>query len=232
MRLFHGSPGFTPLRRGCAGLAMGMVLVLAPTAFAQSEFGGNAGVPEGVQVLRVEEDWIMVLNEPDYNTDAPQLHTMMSPYPEIGSFFGQISWNYRDQPEYRSGGMQMSLWNDDQFLARRNLEWARLDTVAETVTWTQVLDLDSGYVYFRVENGSSVTWGAFGGALTTVSALYDLADLNGYSPDVSAENACVTFGANRVDLLALVNVRYYDANGLVGEDSEMRVVHAADGVNP
>lgn len=232
MRLFHGNPGFTPLRGGCAGWVAGVVLAVTPAAWCQSDIGGANGAPSGAEILRVEEDWVMVLNEPDYNTDAPQLHTMMSPYPEIGSFFGQISWNYRDQPEYRSGGMQMSLWNDDDFLARRNLEWARLDTVAETVTWTQVMDLDSGYVYFRVENGSSITWGTFGGALTTVSALYDLADLNGYDPAVSVENACITFGANRVDLLAMVSVRYYDENGLVAEDSELRVVHAADGVNP
>lgn len=232
MRLFQGNCWSTPLRGASAVWAVGVVLAAAPAAWCQSEMGGAGGDPGSAHIVRVEEDWVMVLNEPNYSTDAPQLHTMMSPYPEIGSFYGQISWNYRDQPEYRSGGMQMSLWNDEEFLARRNLEWARLDTVAETVTWTQVLDLDSGYVYFRVENGSSVTWGAFGGALTTVSALYDLADLNGYIPDVSVENACITFGANRVDLLAMVSVRYYDENGLVAEDSELRIVHAADGVNP
>ena len=52
-------------------------------------------------VIRVEEDWILVVNEPDYAVDSPQFHTVMSPDNHIDSYYAQVTWNYKENQQYQ-----------------------------------------------------------------------------------------------------------------------------------
>jgi hypothetical protein len=54
-----------------------------------------------------------------------------------------------------------------------------------------------------------------------------LPNLDYYTPQVSTENSWITYGANRVDLLGINEVRYYGASGLLYVDSAPKVVYEA-----
>jgi hypothetical protein len=88
------------------------------------------------------------------------------------------------------------------------------------------MELADGELTFRVINGASTTWGAFGGegylkAVVPVS----LTDLNAYHPAVSTGNSGVSYAANLVRSLVLKKVRLIDSNGQVLQDATARVVH-------
>ena len=54
-------------------------------------------------VVRVEQDWRLVLNEPDNAVLAPQFHTVMSPFGHLDSFYAQVTWNYQELPDFDEG---------------------------------------------------------------------------------------------------------------------------------
>src|SRR5512132_668997 len=75
-----------------------LVLTLMPKASAGDE---------GSSVTRVEEDWQLVLNEPDADCESPQFHTVMSPFTNSDGHYAQTLWNYREaNEEYLAGGLQ------------------------------------------------------------------------------------------------------------------------------
>jgi hypothetical protein len=186
----------------------------------------TAGQAEGNPdaVIRVEEDWTLVLNDPNGDVDSPQFHTTMAPTDNLDSYYAQVLWNYRETPDYRSGGVQLQSWYEEDLLRRKSIEYGQLSTTAETITWTQGLDTDGATLSFDVTNGQSTTWGPFGRDMR-ISSDSGLTDLSGYSPDTSVENACITYGSNRVDLLVITEVRRYGRDGLLSVDSTPRVVY-------
>ncbi len=175
-------------------------------------------------IVRVEEDWELVLNEPNENVESPQFHTVMSPVGNADSFYAQVVWNYRETPDFAFGGVQLQGWNDDALITSRAVRNTPLSTQAETITWSQVLDLSNGTLNFSVENGQSVTWGHFDRDMK-ISSATNLSNLGSYSPDVSAAQTCITYGSNRVDTLVIREIRYYSESGLVRTDTTRRVVY-------
>lgn len=178
-------------------------------------------------VLRVEEDWQLNLNEPDDNVDSPQLHTIMTPYGDVDSYFAQVLWNYRETPNFVAGGVQLQSYRGEDMQSRRSLEFGQLSTRAESVRWTQALETDGMRLVFEVVDGESETWGSFGREMR-ISDDANLASLDEYSPDTSARESCVTYGGNRVDSLVITEVRYYGASGLLWTDSSPRVVFSQE----
>ena len=211
------------MRRSVGSAACGLIAGALFFAFsfvspAPAGVGGASVAPLFAEpVLRVEEDWKLVLNEPDGNVDSPQFHTIMSPFGDADSFYAQVLWNYREMPDFTAGGVQLQSYEGDSLIRRRSMEFGQLSTAAETITWTQSLTTDGVALSFDVSNGQSTTWGAFGKDMW-ISSDANLPDLSGYSPDVSAERSCVTYGENRVNLLVITEVRYYGAGGLLRVD--------------
>lgn len=199
---------------GCAALAF-----TSPMAQSSSEWPEN--------VIRVEEDWVLVLNEPNDAVTAPQFHTVMSPIASTDSYFAQVTWNYRENPDFISGGMQLHGCDGENVVRRRIVAMGELSTAAETVTWTQALATDGALAYFEIFNGQSTTWGSFGKDMRIDLDSYT-SYLNDYTPEVSAENSTVTFGSNRVDSLTITQVRWYGASGLLAVDNTPRVVFQLD----
>ena len=198
-----------------ASLLLGFVLTIP---------GGAVAENPSDDVIRVEEDWELVLNEPDFDTNCPQFHTVMSPFGSLDSFYAQVTWNYRDEPGYDSDGVQMQAWVGESLAITKSFRSDEMSTVAETVTWTQTLETNGEWLKFRVENGVSTTWGAFGGDVMTISGSANLPDMNGYSTSVSTDNSWITYGSNRVNQLILREVRRYGADGLISVDSQPKVV--------
>lgn len=177
----------------------------------------------GDPVVRIEEDWELVLNEPNGSATSPQFHTIMSPNPDLESYYAQVTWNYRETPEFASGGIQLQSWIGDARLTRRTAEYGRLSTVAETITWTQVLELKAGALSFDVRDGQSTTWGPFGRDLRLDDSS-SLDSLDSYDSSVSVENSWISYGSNRVESLVIKRVRRIHASGQVDTDNEPKVV--------
>ncbi len=180
-----------------------------------------ASAPTAEPVIRVEEDWELVVNEPNDGTQSPQFHTVMSPDGTVDGYFAQTLWNYRETPDFAAGGVQLQSYNGEELLRTRSVEHRPLSTTAETITWTQSLETDGTTLTFSVANGVSTTWGEFGRDMN-ISSTANLPELNQYSADASAADSCVTYGANRVESLTLVRVRYYSADGLLAVDNTPR----------
>ena len=188
---------------------------------------GATATDSGPAIVRVEEDWKLVLNEPEAEINAPQFHTAMSPYANADREYAQVLWNYRELPEFESGGLQLELWRGGDDLVRRGAGDQSLSRDAETITWTQRLDASDGALRFQVLNGRSLSWGSFGGDGMAVAVSAGVPNLNAYSPSVSKGNSAITFGANRVNMLVITEVRRYSAAGLVSADRAQLVVYQA-----
>lgn len=178
-------------------------------------------------VVRVEEDWELVVTTPDPGSAGPQVTCAISPGPDLAGVYGTFEINHRSLPVFQAGGLQVQSWNGEQPLAQSPSPTSGvMSTSGETVRWTQVMRLSEGRIVFEVINGSSSTWGSFGGqGYLKLAAPTSLANLNAYSPEVSARNSGVGFASNRVSSLVLKRVRYQLSNGMVLEDGTARVVH-------
>jgi len=181
-------------------------------------------------VLRVEEDWLLVLGIPDGAVVSPQFHSAMSPYGHVDSIYAQATWNYRSEPDFDPGGLQVQVWDGDALLKSKNVVEEPMDSDAETITWTQVMETDGEFLLFGVLDGSSTSWGTFGGWETTIVGRKYIPDLSGYSTSVSVANSWITYGSNRVEKLVITEVRYYgeDDDDPLWVDTAPKVVFEAD----
>jgi hypothetical protein len=188
---------------------------------------GQAWSQEGPQVLQVEEDWELVVANPDSGNTAPQVTCTISPYPHLDNLHSVIEINHKTVPSFAAGGFHLQTWAGEYNLTRKSLEsGASLATSGEVVTWTSRMKLTDYSLSFSVRNGNSTTWGTFGGGTALYSSYgTSLDNLNGYSPDFSVENSGVGFASNRVRSLTLKRVRYTLADGSVLTDDTPRIVH-------
>ncbi|MBN2446334.1 MAG: hypothetical protein JXO22_06405 [Phycisphaerae bacterium] len=189
------------------GVIGAATLLPLTVALAEIAVGG-----EGVVVVRVEEDWQLVLNEPGEAVMSPQFHTVMSPLCHADTAYAQVSWNYRELFDFAAGGLQLQSWGEDYAFGFADVREDPLSEDAETITWTQSLSTDGARVRFAVTNGQSLTWGTFGGSDTYIDIPISCPSLYAYSPAVSAANSMITFGSNRVTSLKITQVRRYGQN--------------------
>jgi hypothetical protein len=192
-----------------------------------STVAGNCFAQGGERIVHVEEDWELVIGDPDPDVDAPQVTCAFSPTGSLNGLHAAIELNHRSQPSFSPGGLQLQVWNGASLVTSRTFtNTAQLSTDNETVRWTQRLSQYGDYLLFEVVDGSSTTWGEFDSP-TSLKALVSasVADLNAYHPDVSAENSGVGFAGNRVQSLVLKEVRLTTESGTVLRDTTPRVVH-------
>lgn len=176
-------------------------------------------------VARVEEDWRLVLNEPNGLLNAPQFHTAFSPLGGVDGPHVLMTWNYQDAAEAIPGGVQMQAWDGDNMVQAKDLGSGVLSQVAESITWTQRMVMTPSGVRGSIEDGSSSTWGSFGGMGWHADIAAPTGDLNGYDTAESVHNSWITYGSNRVSLLVIEEVRRYAADGtLLYVDSTPKVV--------
>jgi hypothetical protein len=192
-----------------------------------NECGNTA---RAADVARVEEDWELVVNQPDADLNGPQLTCVISPA-TVGDAYCAFDINYCTQPDYSAGGLQMHAWNPFTPIVTCNFPVSGvMQTNNETVTWTQTMSLADGVLTFLVVDGQSTTWGTFGGTVDeSVSVNTTVSNLNAYDPNVSLVNSGVSFASNLVTSLTLTAVRWYAADGtLIQEITTPQVVHPQD----
>jgi hypothetical protein len=213
---------------GGLALASCLAVVTAKSLIAQMS---------GADVYRVEEDWQLVVGDPDYLQDGPQVTCTISPV-DMSTAYCAFDINYHTQPDYQSGGVQIHTWDpQDPIEIASSFHTETMATSGETVTWTQTMTLNpnAGAITFQVINGQSQTWGNFGGQKggnngeLILTLPTQLANLDSYSSDVSLNNSGVSFASNLVVSQTLMAVRWYDINGnLIGQNTTPQIVHPQD----
>jgi len=206
------------------GLAAVAAVVVAPRLSAQ--------VSGGTDVYRIEEDWQLVVGDPDVANNGPQVTCSISPA-SMDAAYCAFDINYHTQPDYFAGGLQIHTWDPlDPIEYANSVHTGIMSSSGETVTWTQTMTWNSGTITYQVINGQSQTWGNFGGngngnsGRLILNTPTTFSNLNGYSSDVSLNNSGVSFASNLVGSLTLMAVRWYDINGnLIQENTTSQVVH-------
>ena len=190
--------------------------------------GGLSAQSGSPDVYSVQEDWQIVVGDPSFNDNGPQITCTISPA-DISAAYCAFDINYHTQPDYQAGGLQIHTWDPNDPIAYANSpKTGIMATSNEAVTWTTRMAWNAGNLDFRIANGQSQTWGQFGGEGThlLLSLPTALANLNSYSPNVSLDNSGVSFATNLVVSQTLMAVRWYDVNGnLIKQVTTPQVVH-------
>lgn len=224
-------------RRGSArwtACAVTAICFATSSAWGQVDTGGGdagAGVDPlaGVDIMKVEEDWVLDIANPDPEADCPQIITVFGPSdPTIGTH-AVVELNHGTLPDFSEGGMQLSVWWGDWLIGyRRQHAPAELYYAIERLTYTTVTEVQNNRLKLFVANGESLTWGEFGDDGTSsmkVELLTERANLNEWNPDHSINHSRVTYGANRVNKYVRSEIRYYTESGLHYTDSNESVIH-------
>ncbi len=171
----------------------------------------------GPEIVGVEEDWEMVLGEPDPNKSAPQILTWMSPTQTLEDQHFGIDFNLIQRPDFSSGGFQTRAFDGETLIESSfSKNGDKLSHTGESIRWTQRMFLLNDQLTFEVANGTSQSWGTFGDASTRVNFhTSHVSNLNNYSPNRSVDWSGIGFGANRVDYLRLKKVRLFTVDGNV-----------------
>jgi hypothetical protein len=188
---------------------------------------GGATIGNAWDIVHVEEDWELVVGDPDPNTAGPQIACSMSPFASISDTYFTTEINHRSVPWWAPGGISIHQWSGDwRIQSFDRADRSTMQTNDEVVRWTQSLDVNNGVLTFQVRNGTSTTWGPFGYTnMVRLQTNWGVNSINSYSPDVSVANSGVAFASNRVKSLRLVQVRATLSNGTTVTDTTTRTVH-------
>jgi hypothetical protein len=202
-------------RLAWAFLAVAIVLSAGSLASAQ----GN--------LIAVEEDWELVLTEPDPEVVAPQVTCIMSPNNNLNDTYFAFEINHLTGPTFSPGGLHIHRYSGDWRLGT----WSRDDrsvitTNNDTIRWTQSLRVAFGRLTFEVQDGTSGTWGNFGFGHFELDMGWGVPHINSYSPDVSLANSGIGYASNRVSSLKITRIKKtYDNLNTVTDNTE-RVLFA------
>ena len=208
------------LRRSLALLIASLLLVTS----APQAWGADS------KLVRIEEDWELVVDNPDVNSFGPQVACAFSPFADLNHLYVTFEVNHRGAPVTSGGGLHLQVWHDDEHVESKAFpDRSVLATPGEVVRWTQRMQVQSGKIVFEVVNGQSSTWGEFGNRGTLKAEVEcDVDNLNGYSPQVSIDNSGTTFGSHRIRLLILKSVRAVREDGTVQSVQLNHIVHQND----
>ncbi|MBN1852555.1 MAG: hypothetical protein JW829_07515 [Pirellulales bacterium] len=187
-----------------------------------------AAVPAAtLDIVTIEEDWELAVQDPDPNSASPQIACILAPFGHVHGHYAVFELNHRTQPEFTSGGMQLQLWNGEALVAHGNFPNPDLlNSPTETILWTQRMHLEGGQLRMEIINGSSTSWGSFGGQGYLFHTIQtDAGNLNSYNPSIVVEKSGISYAANRVGHLVLKEIRFIARTGEVFTDSTSRVVH-------
>lgn len=189
--------------------------------------GGALGLCGGLQgqellaeeptVYKVEEDWEVVVNEPDPSNNSPQITFFTSPSYLSEETYFQLQLNYHAADSYSSGGFHVASVIDDQMVDEaRSKTRKNLATNNDVIRWTSVMAVIGNHALFAVRDGQGSEWGSFGGPDYLVRMVPSpVPDLSHYRYQQSLDAVDVGFGKNRVSQITLKAVRMFYTNGHV-----------------
>ena len=195
------------MKSACLAVVFAASLVCSSYALAQSDN----------DIVKVEEDWVLVVGESHEPSTSPQVTITVFPYESSESEYAQFLLNFQNSNGFIPGGMEMVLVESDHVTDASSFSSSEaLESTNETIRWTMRMELKEGELRVSVVNGSSDTWGSFGGqGLLKVRKSTVRSDLNHYSAWQSWDNSGASFGANRVTSLRMLGGRKYKRDGQV-----------------
>ncbi len=193
------------VRRGViGGLVIAIVLAAAPCCGEQPS-----------SIYKIEEDWEMVIHEPDPANNSPQVTFFTSPSVNLDDCYFQLQMNFAAEEGFSSGGFRVGAFVDEvpvdeeRSRVRGVLAWD-----GDKVEWTSAMAVIEGQLYYALKNGHGLQWGTFGGPEFLVSMPNGtLTDLSKYSAQRSLENVDIGFGSNRIQSIRLKRVRLIYTDG-------------------
>lgn len=198
-------------------------------ALAQSFEEQVANAPP---IHKIEEDWEILIANPDPGADLPQIATVFGPTNALFDTHAVFELNHGTLPSFGEGGMQLQVWHGNWlmgYLYRQNPTELNISNEVIRFTTKTALGEYNGHriLTLQVQNGTSTTYGAFGADNSLRVRLYTHRnDLNPYEPNNSLENSRVTYGANHVSYFKRTDIRFYDEHGdLYVSDTTDRYIH-------
>lgn len=189
--------------------------------------------PTEKKLIRVEEDWVLLIKNPDDKIASPQVLVCMSPDATDTRFLTDyfiLEINHATAQGWFAGGMQLQGWKGTANTAIFNSPKTHVlsrgyDRIQFTVSMQAKGD---GYTEFELKNGRSRTWGRFGNDKTKplkVKVPSTRTDLANYKRETTVKNTQVTHGAHRVEIMYQRKVRYYYDDGTESVDSAPAYLH-------
>lgn len=177
-------------------------------------------------LVRVEEDWVALVGEPDSATSSPQILNFISPLQSTEGIFGLVQVNHRGSPDFEGGGIQVQGWVGPSLAGASNSQkTAVLNRNSDSLRYTVAMQKVSTGIRFELLNGRSRTWGRFAQIPVSVTVAAENPTLDFYSPEFSLENTNVNLGAHRVQLLYITATRRRYDDGDVVTDTTDRILH-------
>lgn len=168
-----------------------------------------------LDVLQIEEHWELAVGGPEEDRCAPQISMVMSPTDSLDDDFFMVTLNHWSFPDFAAGGIQVQRWRGEQCLASTHSHsHAELRHDGEVITWTQRLSLNHGILSLEILDGSSSTWGSFGGGSSMkLTVPTTLSRLNDYQPAISLGQSGIGYAGNRVSSLVLQRLSWTTSDG-------------------
>jgi hypothetical protein len=213
----------TPWNVNCRSQKLAFILCL--TLYLSFE-DSAAAQSTGSTLVRVEEDWVALIGEPDPETSSPQIMNFISPIQSTEGIFGLVQVNHRGAPEFQDGGLQVQGWVGSWLSGSFNAgRYSKLDRSTDNLRYTVAMEKVSNGIKFQLLNGRSRTWGRFATTPVSVVVTVDEPSLEAYSPEFSVANTNVNLGAHRVELLYLTATRFRYSDDVTITDNTDRVIH-------
>ncbi len=170
-------------------------------------------LPGEDSIVRIEEDWEMLVNAPDSRFDSPQASTTLSPGGRNGGLSFLVNINHGATPEFSPGGLQLTtIHGGAPTISKRLLKGQQLKKDGEILKWTLVVQRAESGLYVGLLNGNSETWGKFGGATSFLHIPYEQAgitSLEDYAAEDSTKKASIHVQSRHTSRLRLRRVRLY-----------------------
>jgi len=174
-------------------------------------------------VWKVEEDWEMVVHEPDAINVSPQVtfaisatggHEDADEHSAHNCYF-HLQMNYSADEQFSAGGFHVAAVEQDEIVdEERSEKQIVLSSDGDQLQWTSVMAVVDNKLMYAVKNGYGTDWGNFGGPDYLVQAANcPVSDMRDYSYQWSLDNVDVSYGANRVASIELVRIRLFYTNG-------------------
>jgi len=163
------------------------------------------------EITRIEQDWTVVVGNPDAATGSPQIAVQMKP--DANADYGCLFLlNYADQPSFTSGGTQLQGWDGTTLQKSQSYGSEALGkNQNERVTFTLHMEVKNDRLDFGFDNLKSWTWG--NKSALAVNVPYSMRYLNGYSTADSVNNSVIMVGSAKVTSMTITAVRFYDNKG-------------------
>ncbi len=207
--------------RGVAVFGWRCTLVAAAVCVQMSLSGVSA---QERRLVRVEEDWMALITETDWESSSPQIINAMSPSGSLSGGYGMIEMNHTTAPSFQPGGIQLQARRDDVLTAHSTYgSGVSLGCDYDRLEYTVSLSVGGDGLVLGLSNVRSKTWGSLNLEGMQLAIPQSGNSLEQYSPEVSAASAGVNVGAQRVAVLCQKETRYIYSDGDVVVDPTLRL---------